>query len=174
MSTATQQALIIPSPQAPFVVGPRPITVPGKGEVRLKLLSAGLNPMNIVQHQTNFFIPEYPAIIGVDLAGVIDEVGEGVVGFAKGDEVFAQAMNGGFQQYTTVPSATLIRKPKNISFDDAASFQELPKMVEKGVIVPNRIEVLPNGLAGIPDALERMKAGVRGVKLVAHPQESAA
>ncbi|KAJ6483815.1 hypothetical protein C8R47DRAFT_1048828 [Mycena vitilis] len=49
---------------------------------------------------------------------------------------------------------------------------ELPKLVEKGLIVPNRIEVLPKGLAGIPDALERMKAGtVSGVKLVAHRQD---
>jgi hypothetical protein len=71
--------------------------------------------------------------------------------------------------------------------------KELPKMLEKGAIVvrvfcfcftlrhglhtfqPNRIEVLPKGLAGIPDALKRMKAGgVSGVKLVAHPQESTA
>ncbi|KAJ6503877.1 GroES-like protein [Mycena sanguinolenta] len=351
MSSNTQQALIIPSPKAPFVVGPRPIPASGKGEVRLKLLSVGLNPLNVQQHQFGLNIPEYPAVIGADLAGVVDEIGEGVVGFAKGDEVFGQAVNGGFQQYTTGPAATLIRKPKNISFDEVASFpitfptacvglfaqapiglalnpsfswdkpqqgesalvigggtstgqfalqllkflgftrivvyaskvhfeylkqlgatecidrgdvpveklvvkppvkvvydatftgaldaaydslvdggkvatvhpgakperaargitlvhcfgiyapevlapvrdpahghafveyavfgkhiiEELPKMLEKGVIVPNRIEVLPNGLAGIPDALERMKAGgVSGVKLIAHPQESAA
>ena len=39
---------------------------------------------------------------------------------------------------------------------------------------PNRVEVLPNGLAGIPDGLERMKQDkVSGTKLIAHPQETA-
>lgn len=38
---------------------------------------------------------------------------------------------------------------------------------------PNNVEVVPGGLAGIPDALERVKRGdVRGRKLVAHPQET--
>ncbi|KAJ7917197.1 hypothetical protein B0H13DRAFT_1995632, partial [Mycena leptocephala] len=60
--------------------------------------------------------------IGADIVGVVDEVGEGVDGFAKGDEVLAAAIEGGFQQYCTLPAATLIRKPKNTSFDEAATF----------------------------------------------------
>ncbi|KAJ6571437.1 chaperonin 10-like protein [Mycena capillaripes] len=118
---STQQALIIPTPKAAFVLGLRPIPVPGKGEVRLKVMSVGLNPMNWAQREFDLFIPEYPAVIGADIAGVVDELGEGVAGFAKGDEVFLQGL-GGFQQYCTVPAVTLIRKPKNASFDEVATF----------------------------------------------------
>jgi NADPH:quinone reductase-like Zn-dependent oxidoreductase len=84
---STQQALIIPSPKAPFKLGQRQVPVPGKGEVRLKIMAVGLNPMNWAQHEFDFLIFEYPAVIGADIAGVVDEVGEGVDGFSKGDEV---------------------------------------------------------------------------------------
>ncbi|TFK79450.1 NAD(P)-binding protein, partial [Polyporus arcularius HHB13444] len=53
-------------------------------------------------------------------------------------------------------------------------YARLTEWLEKGIIVPNRIEVLPNGLAGIPEGLERMKNNqVSGVKLIARPQETA-
>jgi NADPH:quinone reductase-like Zn-dependent oxidoreductase len=84
---STQQALIIPTPKAPFELGQRSIPVPGKGEVRLKVMAVGLNPMNWGQREMDFFISGYPAVIGADIVGVVDEVGEGVDGFAKGDEV---------------------------------------------------------------------------------------
>ncbi|KAI9061171.1 GroES-like protein [Trametes sanguinea] len=53
-------------------------------------------------------------------------------------------------------------------------FKHLTEWLEKGVLKPNLVEVLPNGLAGIPDGLERLKANkVSGKKLVAKPQETA-
>ncbi|KAI0366160.1 GroES-like protein [Pilatotrama ljubarskyi] len=54
-----------------------------------------------------------------------------------------------------------------------AMFRQLTGWLEKGLLKPNPIEVLPNGLAGIPKGLERMKADkVSGKKLVARPQET--
>ncbi|KAJ7433697.1 GroES-like protein [Mycena galericulata] len=117
----SQKALLIPTAKAPFVLGPHPIPSPGKGEVLLKIFSVGLNPMNVAQHQFGFFVDAYPAVLGADIAGVVEQVGEDVQGFAKGDEVFAAALGGGFQQYTTLPAGTLIRKPKNTTFDEAAT-----------------------------------------------------
>ncbi|THU82643.1 GroES-like protein [Dendrothele bispora CBS 962.96] len=52
-------------------------------------------------------------------------------------------------------------------------FGKLPKLLEEGAIVPNRVEELLNGLEGIVDGLKRIKNNeVSGVKLVAHPQET--
>ncbi|THU78564.1 NAD(P)-binding protein [Dendrothele bispora CBS 962.96] len=54
-----------------------------------------------------------------------------------------------------------------------AMYKNLTKLVEDGDLVPNRVEDLPNGLAGITAGLERMKKNqVSGVKLVAYPQET--
>ncbi|KAI0715814.1 GroES-like protein [Cerioporus squamosus] len=53
-------------------------------------------------------------------------------------------------------------------------YARLEEWLRTGVLVPNRVEVLPGGLNGIPEGLERIKANkVSGVKLVAHPQETA-
>ncbi|KAI5120696.1 hypothetical protein M0805_007659 [Coniferiporia weirii] len=53
-------------------------------------------------------------------------------------------------------------------------YVKLTELLKDGSIQPNRIEVLPNGLAGIPDGLERLRQNkVSGVKLVAHPLETA-
>ncbi|KAG2145218.1 chaperonin 10-like protein [Suillus clintonianus] len=55
----------------------------------------------------------------------------------------------------------------------SGSWAILSEWLEKGTIKPNRYEVLPNGLEGIIEGLERMKKGqVSGSKLVAHPQET--
>ncbi|RPD72425.1 GroES-like protein [Lentinus tigrinus ALCF2SS1-7] len=52
-------------------------------------------------------------------------------------------------------------------------FPRLTEWLEKGLLVPNRVEILPNGLTGIPEGLERSKNNkVSGVKLIARPQET--
>ncbi|KAI0661828.1 GroES-like protein [Cubamyces menziesii] len=54
-----------------------------------------------------------------------------------------------------------------------ATYTRLTGWLEKGLLKPNPVEVLPNGLAGIPEGLERIKANkVSGKKLVARPQET--
>ncbi|KAJ7498517.1 GroES-like protein [Mycena latifolia] len=122
MSTQQQQAIIVESPKAPFVLGPRDIPAPAHGEALIKIMSVALNPMNWMQREYNILVDEYPAILGCDIAGVVEALGEGVDGFEKGDRVFAQSLAGGFQQYTTLPAAVLIRIPENTSFDEAATF----------------------------------------------------
>ncbi|KAK7046437.1 GroES-like protein [Favolaschia claudopus] len=115
MSSTTQQALIIPTPKAPFVVGSLPVPVPLSGEVRVKVICA------------------------TDISGVVDELGEGVQGFEKGDEILVQVIYGGCQQYTVVPAATLIRKPKNINFDEAATFPITFTTACVGLLAPEPI-----------------------------------
>ncbi|KAI8999071.1 GroES-like protein [Trametes punicea] len=52
-------------------------------------------------------------------------------------------------------------------------YKRLTEWLQKGVVVPNKAEVLPNGLAGIPEGLERLKNNkVSGTKLIARPQET--
>ncbi|KAJ6593572.1 GroES-like protein [Mycena capillaripes] len=117
-----QQALIVQAPQAPFTLTSLPIPAPAKGEVLLKIMSVALNPMNWMQPQYNVLIDEFPVVLGGDIAGTVEALGEGVEGFKKGDRVIAQALAGGFQQYTTLPAAVLIRLPDKTSFDETVTF----------------------------------------------------
>ncbi|KAJ7248398.1 GroES-like protein [Mycena rebaudengoi] len=342
-----QKALLIPTPKADFVLGSHDIPSPGKVKVLVKIMSVALNTMYNKQREFDVMVDGYPAVLGADMAGVVEEVGEDVRGFSKGDRVCVQlsflskrrAGSGGLQQYVALPAALIFRMPQNLSFDEVATapitfttacvglfapapigaglnptfswerpqegesalvigaststgqyviqllkflgftkivayaspthveylrqlgatefidrhavpldaistvptladkvkvvfdatstgaidaaydsvaqggaivtvqarapttrsndtvslirllraiagtpahtafgkhiLKNLPELFEKGVIVPNRVEVLPNGLASVPEALERIKAGgVSGVKLVAHPQDT--
>ncbi|KAF8214076.1 GroES-like protein [Mycena galopus ATCC 62051] len=117
-----QQAIVVQSPKAAFSLNSIAIPVPGKDEVLLKIWSAALNPGNWKQREYDAVLDEYPVVLGNDIAGVVEAVGEDVEGFKQGDRVFAQALSGGFGQYTTVPAAVLIPIPENVTFDEVATF----------------------------------------------------
>ncbi|KAJ7755927.1 GroES-like protein [Mycena metata] len=119
---STQQSVIIQSPHAPFMLAPGPIPLPAKGEVLIKVMSVALNPANWIQREYDILIDKYPVVLGSDIAGVVEEIGEGVESFKKGDRVFAAALAGGFQQYTTLPAAIIIPIPGGTSFDEVATF----------------------------------------------------
>ncbi|KAJ7887510.1 GroES-like protein [Mycena olivaceomarginata] len=119
---SVQQAIVVESPKAPFTLSSAKIPSPAKGEVLVKILSVALNPGNWKQREYDVVIDEYPAVLGCDVAGVVEKLGEGAEGFKKGDKVFAQILGGGFQQYTTVPAAVLMPIPENTSFDEVATF----------------------------------------------------
>ncbi|KAJ7164280.1 GroES-like protein [Mycena filopes] len=119
---STQQAVVLETPKGPFVLRSRPVPSPAKGKLLLKIMSVGLNPINWKQAAFNMLIDEYPAVIGNDVAGVVEELGEGVEGFKKGDRVLAQTLDGAFQQYFAIPAAIAIRFPEDRTFDEMATF----------------------------------------------------
>ncbi|KAJ6515389.1 GroES-like protein [Mycena sanguinolenta] len=117
-----QQAIVVQSPKAPFILASTEIPSPAKGEVLLKIWSVALNPGNWKQREYDVVLGKYPVVLGNDVAGVIEELGEGVHGFKKGDKVFTQTPIGGFGQYTTALAEILIPIPDNASFDQVATF----------------------------------------------------
>ncbi|KAK7438605.1 hypothetical protein VKT23_017939 [Stygiomarasmius scandens] len=121
-----QKALLLESKNGSFVVSsiPKP-TAPPAGELIVKVQAAGLNPIDWKIQSYGLFYKEYPAIIGMDVAGDVEEVGEGVVGFKKGDRVFFQGQfkndYGGFQQFARAHAEVVARIPDKISYSQAAS-----------------------------------------------------
>lgn len=91
-------------------------------------MSVALNPFNNLQREYDNRIDEYPAVLGADIAGVVEKVGEAVQGFRPSvrtyscwfhvgwdvdidtvDFRFAGVIGGGFQQYVALPAAVIIR-----------------------------------------------------------------
>ncbi|KAF5346005.1 hypothetical protein D9758_013847 [Tetrapyrgos nigripes] len=121
-----QKALVLESKQGRFVVSTRskPNVVPA-GELLVKIKASALNPVEWKVQAFGMFIEKYPAVLGSDIAGDVETVGEGVTGFSKGDRVlfqgsFANNDYAGFQQYALVP-AEIAAKARNISYTQAAS-----------------------------------------------------
>ncbi|EJD07075.1 GroES-like protein [Fomitiporia mediterranea MF3/22] len=122
---AEQKALFLEAAQGEFRVRQTSIPKPGPGELLVKIHATALNPVDWKIQAYNYFITEYPAILGTDSAGTVEAVGEGVQNFAKGDRVVHQGYftndKATFQQYTIVPAEITAKLPPDISFDEAAS-----------------------------------------------------
>ena len=89
VSTRLQKALLIEKPLSPFILRDIPKYVPGPGEILIKVHSVGLNPVDWKMHKEGLFNENviFPAVLGWDIAGEVDETGEGVADFQRGDRV---------------------------------------------------------------------------------------
>ncbi|KAF5313950.1 hypothetical protein D9758_018684 [Tetrapyrgos nigripes] len=123
-----QKALLLEGKNGRFVVStiPKPTSALA-GELLIKVHAAALNPIDWYT-QEGMFIDKYPAISGHDIAGEVEEVGDGVVGFKKGDRIMTQGMGwpfaneyGGFQQYARAVAELAAKIPQNITYSQAAS-----------------------------------------------------
>ncbi|QNE16905.1 NADP-dependent oxidoreductase [Kribbella qitaiheensis] len=96
---------------------------PGLTEILVRVHAAGVNPTDW-KSRTDNGDEAFPAILGYDVAGVIEEVGFGVTWLRVGDEVLGMPkfplLPGGYAQYVVAQSRQFVRKPKALSFEQAA------------------------------------------------------
>lgn len=110
MSTK-QKSLFLSQPQGDFAVRDADIPVPSAGELLVRIEAAGLNPIDwMIYVLGDAAAPvEYPAVLGSDGAGVVEQVGEGVADFVVGDRVLFQSpydrQHATFQQYCIVTAS---------------------------------------------------------------------
>ncbi len=102
---------------------PRP--APGPGQLLVAVHAAGVNPADW-KRRDGMMAPggppeQFPVVFGREAAGVVEETGAGVAGFAPGDAVFGNPDTGSFAQYTLLPVAIAAHKPAALSFTDAAT-----------------------------------------------------
>ncbi|TBU30535.1 GroES-like protein [Dichomitus squalens] len=127
MSTPAQQkALVLQEKGGQFALINREVPTPTRGSLLIKNESIGLNPVNWKIQQLGLFIPEYPAVVGLEAAGTVHTVGEGVTDFEKGDRVLYKASFGNdeapYQQWWNSSLMQRASKlPDGISFDAAAT-----------------------------------------------------
>jgi NADPH:quinone reductase-like Zn-dependent oxidoreductase len=94
------------------------------GEVLVRVHAAGINPIDWKIRQgllKDFWPVQFPYTPGLDIAGVIVEVGPGVTEFQTGQEVFGQSATGAYTEYAVASVKALAIKPQTLSFDEAAA-----------------------------------------------------
>ncbi|UWG48317.1 NADPH:quinone reductase or related Zn-dependent oxidoreductase [Halanaeroarchaeum sp. HSR-CO] len=100
----------------------RDVPDPGPGEVRVAVRAAGINFADIMQRRGHYQGgPRPPYVPGLEVAGVVDAVGEGV-GRDVGDEVMGFAETGGYAEYALANAAGLFDLPEGMSFAEGAGF----------------------------------------------------
>jgi NADPH:quinone reductase len=94
---------------------------PGPGEVRMRHEAIGLNYID-VYHRTGLYPQPLPGALGVEGAGVVEEVGEGVTELKVGDRVaYGGRPLGAYSEARNIPAAQLLVLPEKIGFDTAAA-----------------------------------------------------
>src|SRR5690554_1712864 len=103
------KALVLNKPGKPntLIMSEVSIPVPAEGEIRVRVHAAGLNPVDYKVAANGHPAWEYPFILGLDVAGTVDELGAGVTGWAVGDRVVYHGnltKTGGFAAYSITTS----------------------------------------------------------------------
>jgi len=94
---------------------------PGTSEIRIKQNACGLNYIDIYVRSGLYPIESYPATIGMEAAGVIEAVGEGVTDFAVGDRVAYPMVLGGYAETRVMSTAKVVKLPDGITDETAAA-----------------------------------------------------
>ncbi|MCB9797492.1 MAG: zinc-binding dehydrogenase [Alphaproteobacteria bacterium] len=99
-----------------------PDPTPGPGEVRIRVEAAGINFADIMARQGLYpDAPPLPCVVGYEVGGTIDAVGEGVDAARVGEPVIAATRFGGYSSMLVVPGAQAIRRPEGMSAAEGAS-----------------------------------------------------
>jgi len=132
----------------------------GDNDVLVNVLASSVNWLDwhfltgkpfMARLMSGLFKPKYP-VLGIDVAGLVEEVGSGVTDFQQGDPVFGAAKHGCFAEYVALNEAMLVRKPDGLTFEEAAAIPgaavpALHAIRDHGRIQPGH-RVLINGASG--------------------------
>jgi len=132
------RAITIPEPGGPeaLVLADVPTPEPGPGEVRIRVVAAGVNRADVMQRR-GFYPPPpgaspYP---GLEVSGVVDALGAGVTQWSAGDQVCALLTGGGYAENVIAPAAQCLPIPTGVSVTDAAALPEVACTVWSNVFM---------------------------------------
>jgi len=96
--------------------------VAGKGQVRIRVKAAGINFADLMARMGLYpEAPKPPCVIGYEVSGEIDQLGEGVVGFSLGERVFGMPRFGGYTDCIVLPATNVLKMPAKMTFEQAAA-----------------------------------------------------
>lgn len=118
------RAFTIDRPGGTPALTERPKPVPGPGEVLVRIAAAGLNFADLlIAKGTYQDLPDYPATLGLELAGTVEALGPETQGPAPGTRVAVYAGSGGLAEWGVFPADRCVVVPDVMSLTEAAGFQ---------------------------------------------------
>lgn len=132
------KAITLPSFGGPEVLTVSEIPTPGinADEVLVRVVAAGVNRADLLQRQGNYAPPPGESEIpGLEVSGIVVQVGSRVEGWSEGDEVCALLAGGGYAEHVAVPAGQLLPVPAGISLVDAAALPEVTCTVWSNLVM---------------------------------------
>lgn len=176
--TNTMLALVLEAPQGALTPRLLPRPRPVAGQVLVRIHASGVNPLDTKIRAGAAAHAQHPlpAVLGMDLAGVIEEVGPGVTRLKVGDEVYGftggiGGLQGSLAQYAAVDVRLIARKPANLTMREAAALPLVFITAWEGLVdranVRSGHKVLVHGGAGGVGHVAVQLARARGAEVFA-------
>ncbi|MGI8947677.1 MAG: NAD(P)H-quinone oxidoreductase [Ornithinimicrobium sp.] len=132
------RAITIPSPGGPAALVSADVPAPeiGPGEVLVDVAAAGVNRADVVQRQGNYPPPPGASELpGLEVSGVLRDVGAQVHDWAVGDRVCALLAGGGYAEQVAVPAGQLLPVPDGVDLVEAAALPEVACTVWSNLVL---------------------------------------
>ncbi len=153
------KALLLDSigPVGNLRIGEIPVPEPGNGEIRVKVNTVSLNPVDYKLAGRGHENWTWPHVLGLDVAGVVDAVGAGDDQWSIGDRVFYHgdlSKPGGYAEYAITTAHTTARIPDEVSFKEAAAIPcagltAYEAVVRRLNVQPDHIVWMQGGAGGV-------------------------
>jgi NADPH:quinone reductase len=171
-------AVVLDEFGGPLVHRDLPVPEPGPGEVLVRVAASGVNPLDlkIRAGEAAHARVQPPFVLGIDMAGTVARVGEGVTGFRAGDEVYGMtggvgAVPGSLAGYQVADARLLAAKPRNLSMAESAALPLAVITAWEGLVdraqVASGCTVLVHGGAGGVGHVAVQLAVARGARVYA-------
>lgn len=127
----------------------------GDGEVLIEVRAAGVNRADLLQADGKYPPPPGASqILGLEVSGVIAEIGQGVANLSAGQPVCALLAGGGYAEYVAVPARQVMPIPDGVSLEDAAGLPEVActvwsNLAMAGRMAPGEFLLVHGGAGGI-------------------------
>jgi NADPH2:quinone reductase len=113
-----------------------PDVTPDRGEVLVKVSAAGVNRADLLQAAGLYPPPPGASdVIGMEVSGVVEAVGDGVADWSPGQEVCALLAGGGYAEYVAAPAGQLLPIPRGVNLQDAAGLPEVACTVWSNLVM---------------------------------------
>lgn len=177
MAKTQMRAFVVDGVDAPFQLTMLDQPIPAAGQVLVRIEASGVNPLDTKIRRGNAPHARHPlpAVLGMDLAGVVEHVGPGVTAFTAGDRVYGLTggvggLQGSLAEYAAVDADLLARMPSNFDMREAAAIPLVFITAWEGLVdragVTAREKVLVQGAGGVGQMVMQI-AGALGAEVFA-------
>lgn len=167
-------AVAISAPGGPMVLKPerRDVPQPGAGEILIRVHAAGVNRPDVLQRRGAYPPPKGASDLpGLEVAGEVAALGEGVARWAVGDRVCALTPGGGYAEYVAVHASNALPLPAGFTYTEAAALPETfftvwHNVFQRGALKSGEVLLVHGGSSGIGTTAIQL-ASAFGVTVIA-------
>ena len=117
MTTTTYRATLLTGKGDPsmLVTQALPLVEPGPGQLRVRVLATGVGATDVTMRRGRYpYAPKLPFVPGYESVGIVDAIGAGVTGFARGERVCALLVHGGYAEYVVRDARDWVKVPDGL------------------------------------------------------------